>query len=287
MQTLIVGGSAVSGQMILAAVREKHAKAHIAATTSSPDRAVTGADLTIPGIDLAQPDAVDKILGALRGVRPEIIAYIPARGEVGLPTARATREMVRQSIDYCIRPMLRLTQALRPKMTICLSGFITMEPMLECYGAMAYSKLVMEDLVVRHPGQLKAIRLGMFPSNSVRGIMILTQRNLMRTKYPELAQMAAAWRSSGRKFSDFFDENNWHYEETVYRSTGSWEKPFRPTEADDIRLAMRRILDGEPAPILNVLGDWVWTESAMPKLPEVVRAHPDFLEWDLDQYLSA
>ena len=285
MEYLVVGGSAVAGQMILRAIREHDPAARTTATTSSTDRPVTGADRTFFEIDLADPAAVDRILSAWTGDPPGWIAYVPARGEVGMPTSRATRAMVRESVDYCIRPMLRLTQALRPQMTVCLSGFITMAPMLECYGAMAYSKLIMEDLVVRHPHRLKAIRLGMFPSNSVRGIAILTQRNLMRKTVPELAPMAEEWRSSGRRFSDFFYEKNWHFEETVYRGAAASDKPFRPTTAEDICSGMRRVLAGEPAPILNVLGDWVWTDDRMPALPAVVEAHADFLKWGLDEYL--
>lgn len=286
MEALVIGGSAVSGQMIIKAIRERHAGAHITSTSSGSGRAVAGANHTIESVDLASPDAVDRIVKAPAPLRPELIVYVPARGEVGMPTARATREMVRESVDYSIRPMLELTARLKPKLTVCLSGFITMAPMLECYGAMAYSKLIMEDLVVRHPDRLKAIRLGMFPSNSVRGIAILTQKNLMRTKYPELASMATEWRASGQKFADFFYGKNWHYEEMIYRDAADFQAGFRATTADDIRLAMLRILDGEKAPILNVLGDWVWTDSAMPELPAIIKAHPDFLKWDLDHYLT-
>ncbi len=283
---LVVGGSAVSGQMILRALREHDPSGTLVSTSSAADRQVALADRTVPGIALEDPTAVDRILAAWQGPPPSVIAYVPARGEVGMPTARATREMVRESTDYCIRPMLRLTQAFRPQLTVCLSGFITMPPMLECYGAMAYSKLVLEGLVVRHPDRLKAIRLGMFPSNSVRGIAILTQKNMQRGRFPELAAMHTEWRATGKKFSDFFYGKNWHFEETVYRSAAAFEKPFRPTTPDDIRLAMHRVLAGERGPIFNVLGDWVWTEATMPELPEVVRAHPDFLEWDLDRYLA-
>ncbi len=284
MEYLVVGGSAVSGQMIQKAIREHQPDAVITSTTSGVDRAVPGADRTIFNVSLEDPSAVDRILDGWKGGAPELVAYVPARGAVGMPTSRATREMVGESVDYCIRPMLRLTQKLRPRKTICLSGFITMEPMLQCYGAMAYSKLILEDLVVRHPGRLQSIRLGMFMSKSVRGIAILTQKNLMREVYPELAPMAAEWRASGKKFSDFFYDKNWVYEETSYKNAAPFTKPFRPTTEDDIRLAMLRILGGEKEPILNVLGDWVWTDRTMPKLPEIVKAHPDLLKWDLEQY---
>lgn len=286
MEYLVVGGSAVSGQMIQKAIREHEPKAVITATTSGIDRPVPGADRTIFNVSLDSPQAAETIVKEWKGGSPEVIAYVPARGAVGMPTSRATREMVGESIDYCIRPMLRLTQKLRSRKTVCLSGFITMEPMLQCYGAMAYSKLIMEDLVVRHPDRLQTIRLGMFMSKSVRGIAILTQKNLMREVYPELASMAAEWRASGKKFSDFFYDKNWHFEETKYKNAAPFTKPFRPTTEDDIRLAMLRILRGEKEPILNVLGDWVWTDRTMPPLPEIVKAHPEFMQWDLEKYFA-
>ena len=290
MNYLVVGGSSVSGQSIIKGIGELDSQGRIWSTTSSDDRQVEGAHDTIGGIDLADADAVDKILEAIRAAGPgdfAAVVYIPARGQVGMPTSRATREMVSESVDYSIRPMLRLAQALKPKTTICLSGFITMEPMLECYGAMAYTKLIMEDMVVRYPEQLKTIRLGMFPSNSVRGIAILTQKNLMRNVYPENQGMADEWRASGKKFSDFFYGKNWHYEETIYRDAADFKKPFRATTADDIRLAVKQALNGEKAPIINVLGDWVWTEDKMPPLPQVVQDQPEFMKTDLDQYMKA
>ncbi len=287
---LVVGGSSVSGQAILAGLRG--ADTRLISTTSTAE-AVSGADHTIHGIDLAAPDAADKILAGVRAADagdPGTLAgivYVPARGMVGMPASAATREMVSESIEYSVRPMLRLMRDLRPALTVCLSGFITMEPMLDIYGAMTFTKLIMEDLAVRHPDRFKAIRLGMFPSKSVRGIAILVQKGAMRKTYPELVDVERRWRDSGeKKFADWLWGRNYEFEEKVHRHAAPFDKPFRPTTADDIRLAAIRIFSGEKDPILNVLGDWVWTDTKMPALPAVIQKRAELLQTDLDLYFA-
>ena len=286
-QYLIVGGSSVSGQAIIQGLREEDANGFLISTTSG-DGSVAGADATIQGIDLSDASAARRMIAGTREHQSagtlDTIVYVPARGMVGIPASAATRAMVDESIDYSIRPMLELMRALKPRLTVCLSGFITMESMLDIYGAMTYTKLIMEDLATRHADRFKVIRLGMFPSKSVRGIAILVQKGAQRKTYPELGRMAELWRASGeKKFQDWMWNRNWEFEESVYREAAASDKAFRPTTADDIQLAARRVLS-EPAPILNVLGDWVWTDDRMPAIPGVVQERGDFLKTDLDAY---
>lgn len=287
----VVGGSSVSGQAILAGLAGPGVRL-ISTTSGTTD--VKGADGTIHGIDLSDADAADKMiaglndeLGADGASALAALIYVPARGEVGMPAAAATREMIEASLDYSVRPMLKMMQALRPQLTVCISGFITMDPMLSIYGAMTYTKLIMEDLAVRHPDRFKVLRLGMFPSKSVRGIALLVQKNAMRKAYPELEDLLYRWRDSGvKKFPDWMWQRNWEFEERVYRDAASFDKPFRPTTADDIRLAIGRLVRDEKKPILNVLGDWVWSEDRMPAIPEIIRKNENLLENDLDQYFE-
>lgn len=291
MRYLLIGGSSYSGQCTIQAIRSQTPDAVIV-STSSGDRQVTGADHTIPRIDLADPGAPERLAQACGdweraqpgdSTKPEPIAaliYIPARGEVGLPARLATAEQVAAGVDYCIRPMLRMMNLLQPRLTVCFSGFITMEPLLQCYGAMAYVKLAMEDFVIQNRDRMRAIRFGLFPSASVRGIGLLVQRNTMRKVYPEFAEMYAEWKASGMKFLEYFYEKNYRFEEQNYRHVSS--EPFRPTEENDIVRGVQLALAPETtAPIINVLGSWLWTDEVMPELPPVIQERHGLMPTDL------
>lgn len=290
MQYLIIGGSSYSGKCTIQALREVDPDACIVTTTSS-ERDVAGVEDTIHNIDLSDADAPERVIAGMAalpktadasGQGLHALIYIPARGEVGLPARLATKAQVDDAVAYCITPMLRMMRGLNPKLTICYSGFITMEPLLQCYGAMSYVKIAMEDFVVRHKDRMRVIRFGMFPSNSVRGIGLLVQRNTMRKLYPEFEVMYDEWKASGKKFIDYFYEKNYVFEERSYSHVS--EKPFRPTNEQDIvdgvKLALRT-----SAPIVNVLGNWLWTDETMPELPPVIKDRPELMPIDLERHL--
>lgn len=264
MRVLIVGAAAVSGQAALKAARE--CGAEVIATTSRSEP-LSGVDHTICGIDLAEENAVEKILAdpQLKQKSVDFIVYIPARGTVGIDVTESKAEMIPPSLQYSVIPYLKLHKALLPRRTVALSGFMALPSLSKIYGAMTFTKVVMEQLAVRHPDQLQILRIGMFMSNSVRGIAILAQRRMMREKdfHPEWQK---AWRQSGKKFSEFFYAMNYAEEECMYKKHSNGI-PYRPTEPADIQRGFVRAFQGEPAPIINILGPWLWTEYTMPELP--------------------
>lgn len=265
MRVFIVGAAAVSGRAAMSAAKELGAE--IIATTSR-DENITDADHTIHGIDLERSEAVEKMLADsfLHRAPVDFIVYIPARGAVGMDVVESKPEMIMPSLEYSVIPYLKLTKALKPKRTIALSGFMALPSLTKIYGAMTFTKIAMEQLAINHPDKLQIIRIGMFLSNSVRGIAILAQRRFMREAdfQPE---WRAQWKASGKKFSQFFYDLNYEQEEQMYKKHGNGV-PFRPTVPEDITNGFLVAFRGEPAPIINVLGPWLWTESQMPELPE-------------------
>jgi hypothetical protein len=267
MRIFIVGAGAVSGGAAMKAAKEIGAEV---ITTTSRSENIAGADHTIYGIDLEKADAVEKMLGdaKLTSQPVDYIIYIPARGQVGMDVSESKAEMVPPSLEYSVIPYLKLAKALKPKRTIALSGFMALPALMKIYGAMTFTKIAMEQLAVRHPDKLQIIRIGMFYSNSVRGIALLAQRRFTREKDFQ-PDWRSEWKASGMKFTDFFYDKNYRSEEETYRSHANGV-PFRPTVPEDISLGFRMALKDEKAPIINVLGPWLWTENKMPDLPEAV-----------------
>lgn len=231
---------------------------------------IPGVTHTIYGIDLEHPDATQKMLAdkELTSKPLDFVIYIPARGSVGMDVSESKAEMVPPSLAYSVIPYLELSKALKPRRTIALSGFMALPALMKIYGAMTFTKVAMEELAIRNPDKLQIIRIGMFFSNSVRGIALLAQRRFMRE--PEFQpDWRAEWKASGMKFSDFFYDKNYRSEEETYREHAGGVA-FRPTLPDDITNGFKMALKGEKAPIINVLGPWLWTENTMPKLPEAI-----------------
>ncbi|MBI3395432.1 MAG: hypothetical protein HY042_06330 [Spirochaetia bacterium] len=278
MRVLIVGAGSVSGGAAVDAAESLGAEI---ITTTSRDTDLPRCSHTIHGIDLEDPRAVDKILADSELCRAPVdyILYIPARGAVGMTVEEAVPDMIEPSLAYSVRPYLRLHEVLEPKKTVALSGFITMPPLMKIYGAMTFTKIAMEQLAVRYPKSLQVIRIGMFHSNSVRGIMILAQRRFMRD--PDYQpEWRAEWKASGRKFTDYFYAKNYSCEEETHRSH-SGGVPFRPTEPKDITNGFKLALNGEEKPIINVLGPWLWTEDVVPPFPESIASRIGLIPSDL------
>lgn len=272
MRILIVGAGAVSGRAAIAAAKTSGMEI---ITTTSRNEDIPDSAHTIHGIDLEQSGAVEKILADkfLTAKPVDYIVYIPARGHVGIDITESTADMIPPSLAYSVIPYLKLANALKPKRTIALSGFMALPTLTKIYGAMTFTKIAMEELAIRNSEKLQIIRIGMFYSNSVRGIALLAQRRFTREKN-FLPDWRAEWKASGKKFSDFFYDMNYRAEEETYKEHAHGV-PFRPTLPEDITKGFLKAFAGEQAPIINVLGAWSWTETIMPQLPEAItsRAH--------------
>ncbi|MBN8219650.1 MAG: SDR family NAD(P)-dependent oxidoreductase [Spirochaetes bacterium] len=265
MKALIVGGSGVAGQCALRALKQFDPGAEIWAT-SSKDGDVAGATHTIRNIDINNPGAIEKLKGF--GEKLDYLFYTPAFGSVGNPVAAATRAEVQAAKAFCLDPMVVLTEAIRPKMTVAYTAYYFKPHLLAFYGALAYVKYATEKLAVENPAQYKCLRIGSFVSKATRGIGLLLQR--MAKTAPHLKPLMELYAESGMKFSDFFFD----YISKEEKKNIAGDKPYRMTTEEDIVAGHLQLLKGEPAPIINVLGEQIWAESALPLLPaEMARAN--------------
>lgn len=109
------------------------------------------------------------------------------------------------------------------------------------------------------------IRAGTFESGATRGIGLLLQRFLRNSPHSEILDLGARWKESGKKFSNFFFEYAFESEREAFRSRFSG--PHRATTQSDLERALLRALDEDRPPIVNVIGDWTWTDTHLPVLP--------------------
>ena len=261
---LIVGGSGVAGQAAIRAIKKADPAAQIWAT-SSKDADVPGATQTIRRIDLNDAKAITSLKAF--NEKLDFLFYTPAFGSVGNPVAEAQRDDVQKALAFCLNPMVELTTALKPKMTVAYTAYYFKPHLLAFYGALAYVKYATEKLAVENPGQYKCLRIGSFVSKATRGIGLLLQR--MSKTAPHLKPLMDEYAQSGMKFSDFFFKYIGEQEQKNVSRGGS----YHMTTEDDIVAAHVRLLEGESAPIINVLGSDIWTEDALPPLPtEMARA---------------
>ncbi|EPG74654.1 hypothetical protein LEP1GSC058_1682 [Leptospira fainei serovar Hurstbridge str. BUT 6] len=272
---LIVGGSGAAGQSAIQGLTEDRTISgrnwRIIATTSG-DKDVEGADRTLKQIQLEEPDeAVSKIIEALKMEDPvDILVYTPARGKLGYPASETPDEDIESGLKFCFDPMLELEKKLSPRLTIGYSAFYYLPYLLTYYGSLAFIKKKMEEWTLEKPASRKAIRAGTFLSQSARGIGIILQRLAKSTSHPDLQKLIEEQKSSGKKFSDFFiDYIQKKEKETFLKNFPSI--PYRFTEPKDLKIALLRILQGEPSPIISVIGDWVWTENTLPPMPDYLK----------------
>ncbi len=258
MKALIVGGSGVAGQCAVRALKEFDAGAEIWAT-SSRDGDVAGATHTIRNIDLNKPESLTQLKTFKEKL--DYLFYTPAFGSVGNPVAEASREEVKQANAFCLDPMVVLTEAIRPKMTVAYTAYYFKPHLLAFYGALAYVKYATEKLAVENPAQYKCLRIGSFVSKATRGIGLLLQR--MSKTAPHLKPLMELYAQSGMKFSDFFFD----YISKEEKKNIAGDRPYHMTTEADIVAAHLRLLQGETAPIINVLGDQIWAEKTLPALP--------------------
>ncbi len=268
MKVLIVGGSGVAGQCAIRALKLHDPAAQIWGT-SSKDGEVPGATETIRHIDLNQPQAIQQLKTFSEQL--DFLFYTPAFGSVGSPVSAATRDEVRQANAFCLDPMVALTEALKPKMTVAYTAYYFKPHLLAFYGALAYVKYATEKLAVEKPQQYKCLRIGSFVSKATRGIGLLLQR--MSKSAPHLKPLIDEYAKSGMKFSEFFFD----YIAKQEKQNIAGDRPYHMTTEDDIVAGHIRLLKGESAPIINVLGSEIWPESSLPKLPPEMAGAPQLL----------
>lgn len=259
-ECLIVGGSSVAGQASMAAVRRVHPEWKVTVTSSRQEK-IPGADFTIGGVDLGQAENVG-VVGSGEGT--ELLVFTPAFGPIGYPVSAATPADVEEALRFSVRPMVALAQRLKPRKVIGFSAFYWLRHTLAAYGSMAYAKIAQEKLAVENP-LYSMVRAGTFESKATRGIGLLLQRALRDTIHPEIRALGEAWKASGKKFGDFFMQ--YAFASEVEKFGPLFEHEHRPTTAADLQAAVERILNGEKAPIVNVIGPWTWTDAALPALP--------------------
>ncbi len=267
MRYLIVGGNSVAGRTAARAIRTLDPAAFVIATTSGAE-AVAGAEQTITGIDLARADSVDSIPAAIGPEGLRALFFTPAFGAIGYPVAATPQTDLAGSLAFSFDPMVRLAERVRPAFCVGYSAFYWLPHTLAAYGSMAYVKIAQEKLAVREPDRFRMIRAGTFASKATRGIGLLLQRELRKTEHAALIEMGRLWKESGRKFGDFFFDFAYRSERDMFGE--KFKSPHRPTAEDDLVGAARMVLEagsGGP-PIVNVIGDWVWTDRALPDLPE-------------------
>ncbi len=270
---LIVGGSSEAGRSALEAAREAGGASVIG--TTSGDKNIDGYDHTIPGIDLNDAQAPEKIRdgmlsyagGTLAPGAVTALFFTPAFGPIGYPIPAAPIEDVREALAFSYTPMMRTAELLKPQVTVGYSAFFWLPHTRVGYGAMAYAKLALDYTVFRKPGQFRAIRGGTFRSPATRGIGLLLQRALRKTPHQELKDLGARYKDKGGKFSDFFFEYAFSQEDAAFGDR--FDTPHRPTNRDDLKAAAKKIITGESkAPVISVIGDWMWEEYELPEIGE-------------------
>lgn len=263
---LVVGGSSVAGQAALNVLRRRYPDARLFAT-SSGEKTVSGAGVTIDHIDLNSDTAVTRICDELQkaGVSAvDGLVFTPAFGPIGYPIKKTPEEDIRAALRFSVQPMIELHERLKSPRTIGFSAFYWLPHTLTAYGSMAFAKIAQERLAVTD-SSFQMIRAGTFESRATRGIGLLLQRSLRDTPHSEILDLGARWKESGKKFSDFFFDYAFQSEREAFGSRFS--EPHRATTQSDLERALLRALDEDRPPIVNVIGDWMWTDSEMPVLP--------------------
>lgn len=262
-RALIVGGGGAAGRSALAALRDLFRDAEVVGTTSG-SVALEGYDRTITGVDLSLGDAVETVRAQV-GNAVDVLIFTPAFGPLGFPVSAATEDQVEEALRFSVRPMELLAEKLAIPLTISFSAFYWLPHTLAAYGSMAYAKLAQERRAVESPQRFRVVRAGTFRSKATRGITILLQRQMRSGSAGPGQELIDAWQASGQKFADFFFDYAFQSERRAFGER--FGTPHRDTEAGDLKRGLTAILSGkERAPILNVIGDWQWSDSALPPL---------------------
>ena len=262
-RAIVVGGGGTAGRSALAAIRAEHPAAVVIGTTSGTAE-LEGFDVTIGAVDLSLHDAVARVTEGAGG-SVDLLMFTPAFGPLGFPVREATLSQVQEALDFSVRPMEQMADALRPSLALSFSAFYWLDHTLAAYGSMAYAKLAQERLALRNPGIFRVVRAGTFRSQATRGITILLQRQMRQAAGGPGAELVAAWRESGLKFPDFFFRFAFAAEDRAFG--GRFSSAHRETSPADLTEAVSAIVGGRTdAPIVNVIGAWHWTDDTLPAL---------------------
>ena len=264
MNYLIVGASGAAGQSAVETIRKLDKNATITAT-SSREEGVPGADKTIPGLDLNKPETAEALAREISGTKLRALIYTPALGPLGYPISATPEEDIKISLNFSVAPMKELSEKLKPELTIGYSAFYWLPHTLAAYGSMAYAKISQEKFALDNPDNVKMIRAGTFLSKATRGIGILLQRSVKKSEFDAIKEMGEKWKASGKKFGDFFFDFAFESEKAAFQK--NFETPHQATDNNSLNNALEDILNGEKAPIVNVIGNWKWTSNSLPDLP--------------------
>lgn len=265
-QYLIIGGAGEAGQSAITAIRSIDPSSFIISTTTT-NEPVSNSDLTLFG-KRAEPGLTNSIVEDLerlgRSNQIQALIYTPALGEVGFPIAESTNEQIKDTLGICLDPMVDLEKKFQPKLTVAYSAFYWLSHTLAFYGSMGIAKYKADLWAFENPSKRRLVRAGTFFSKSVRGISIVLQRTMKKTNHPDLLKLKSKFESSNEKFMDFFLSYAWEHEKEAFQN--QFTTPYRPTVREDLTRGLTKALQSQ-SPIVTVLGDWTWEESAMPTLP--------------------
>ncbi|MBM9577829.1 SDR family NAD(P)-dependent oxidoreductase [Leptospira sp. 201903070] len=274
---LIIGTSGVAGQSAVEAVREfaktKNENWKVIATTSK-DSSLPEADLTITKINLEDPkSSLELLYEGLKknGIEKiDLFVYTPARGNLGYPVSETPENDIKEAAKFCLDPMIAIEEKLKPDLSVGYSAYYYRPHLQPFYGSLAFVKRKMEEWAIQKPSRRKIIRAGSFFSQSVRGITIILQRMGKKSLDKDLQELLKQQKESGMSFPDFFLQYVAKQEQSSFSSKFP-DVPFRLTSQDDLKKALVAILNGETAPIVSLVGDWVWTETVLPEMPEYLK----------------
>lgn len=264
-QFLVVGGSGEAGQSAINYLKTNSKSLVIATTTGNEP--VPNADISLFEIK-AEPNLSHRILENLGeknlSSQFEAIIYTPALGEVGFPIRETTKSQLDDALRISYDPILELESTFNPRLMIGYSAFYWLPHTFAFYGSMGFVKYKMDKWCLENPTKRKLLRAGTFFSKSVRGIGLVLQRTMKKTNDPDLLNLKSKFESSGQKFSDFFLSYAWENEKKYFEDENKTN--YRPTSREDLSRGLKVALESNE-PITTVLGDWTWTESQLPDLP--------------------
>jgi hypothetical protein len=262
---LVVGASSVAGQAAMRAIRKHAPEASIIATTSQNGRTIPDANRTIDGIDFMNNLAAETLLERLDDARIGTVFFTPSFGPVGYPAEETGSDDVNFALNFSVVPLVGLGRGLPQARIVSFSSFYWLPHISVAYGGMSAAKRVLEALAIEYPAQFGIIRSGVFFSKSLRGIMLSVRRTLRNTVSPRLLALQKDWKSQGISFDEYFLNFAHATERETFRPRFP-DHAHRETDSTDLEAACLRFLGGEPGPVLNVIGSWVWEEDALPEL---------------------
>ncbi len=287
---LILGGASVSGQQIIKAIHDYHQKdsnAYKIISTSSRNSSVPLVDSTLEGIDFSQKNASELVLDKLDCKIDYFISTL-ARGRVGLPFDQVNREDIEESCLFSVYPVIYMQKKLKPQRTMVLSGFVCLKYMLQIYGAMLHSKMLLEEFAFMHKKNFSLLRIGYFSSKSSRAIALYTQKAMQKGLYPEYKvyqfKKNRASKDKSISFKQYTDEKI-RQQENDYLSSHTNHMRMSDKEEMDVAIiqkaASQALYSSSQKFITNVIGQVIWQDEQKLPWPEQIYKQSLFIRDDL------